>query len=67
MDLLERDAGKICDLISIGERHAKVYNRIANDLYQFYGLRSAEITLLITYYITERYDRIMSGIGGNNE
>ena len=30
-----------------------LYNRVANHLYVRFGLRSAEISLLVTYYVNE--------------
>ena len=39
----------------ISEDHAEdVYNKVSNDIYKRFGISSAEITLLVCYYILYR-------------
>ena len=51
MNKLEQDSNRICDLISYCERDPKLYNKVANDINTHFGVRSAEISLLVTYYL----------------
>ena len=40
-------------LLDYCSKHAKLYNLISNHLYERFHIRSAEISLLVTYYIAE--------------
>lgn len=40
-------------LLNYCSKHAKLYNLVANHLYERFHIRSAEISLLVTYYIAE--------------
>lgn len=40
-------------LLNYCSKHAKLYNLVANHLYERFNIRSAEISLLVTYYIAE--------------
>lgn len=44
------DIGFLLDYCS---KIPELYNEVANHLYQRFGIRSAEITLLVTYYVAE--------------
>ena len=43
----------IAFLLNYCSKHAKLYNLVANHLYERFNIRSAEISLLVTYYIAE--------------
>ena len=50
---------QISDLIQNANANIEVYNKIANDLKEQFDIQSAEITLLVTYYLTERLQSFM--------
>ena len=46
-------------LLNYCSKYPELYNEIANHLYQRFGIQSAEIVLLVTYYVAE--ERISYG------
>lgn len=40
-------------LLDYCSKYPELYNEIANHLYQRFGIRGAEIVLLVTYYVAE--------------
>ena len=43
-------------IVTCGQ-HPEVYNRIARRLYSEFGLRGAELCLLVTYFVLEEGDK----------
>ena len=40
-------------LLNYCSKIPELYNEVANHLYQRFGIRTAEISLLVTYYVAE--------------
>ena len=40
-------------LLNYRSQHPDVYNEVANHLWERFGIKSAELVLLITYYVNE--------------
>ena len=49
----------IAFLLEYCSKNVELYNEVANHLYDRFHLKSAEITLLVTYYVAE--DRRRNG------
>ena len=47
------DIDNISFLLDYCSKRPELYNEIVNHLYQRFHLRAAEITLLVTYYVSE--------------
>lgn len=47
------DIDNIGFLLDYNSKNPELYNEVANHLYERFGLRSAEISLLVAYYIAE--------------
>ena len=47
----------IAFLLEYCSKHVELYNEVANHLYERFHLKSAEITLLVTYYVAEERRR----------
>lgn len=44
-------------LLNYCSQHADVYNEVANHLWERFNIKSAELVLLITYYVNEERRR----------
>ena len=44
-------------LLDYASKNVELYNEVANHLYERFHLKSAEITLLVTYYVAEERRR----------
>ena len=44
-------------LLDYASKNVELYNEVANHLYDRFHLKSAEITLLVTYYVAEERRR----------
>ena len=49
--------GDVGFLLNYCSQHADVYNEVANHLWERFGIKSAELVLLITYYVNEERRR----------
>lgn len=49
--------GDVGFLLNYCSQHPDVYNEVANHLWERFGIKSAELVLLITYYVNEERRR----------
>lgn len=50
---MNSDDSNITFLLKYCSRDPELYNQVSNHLYKRFGLRSAEVSLLVTYYVRE--------------
>lgn len=53
MDKIEKDKQNIKELLDYCSKIPELYNEVANHLNGKWGIKSAELCLLVTYYIHE--------------
>lgn len=53
MDRIEKDNENIHELLDYCSKIPELYNEVANHLNEKWGIKYAELSLLVTYYIHE--------------
>ena len=60
--MTHNDIGFLLDYCS---KHSETFNKIANHLWQRFNIKSAELVLLITYYVVEERKSFNNGKNDN--